>query len=84
MVEFFACVWKIPFWPCDVLIVCLSFVSPSDKKPSSNPKKKFHATDLRNMHDILSKNMYKIRQRVRLLYIHQSAINMFKDINYDV
>ncbi|KAL2081126.1 hypothetical protein ACEWY4_022979 [Coilia grayii] len=34
-----------------------------DKKPSGNLKKKFLATDLRNMHEILSKNMYKIRQR---------------------
>uniref|UniRef100_A0A3Q1BRS1 Sodium/hydrogen exchanger n=1 Tax=Amphiprion ocellaris TaxID=80972 RepID=A0A3Q1BRS1_AMPOC len=30
---------------------------------SAKPKKKFLAADLRNMHDILSKNMYKIRQR---------------------
>ncbi|XP_076120456.1 sodium/hydrogen exchanger 2 [Alosa pseudoharengus] len=34
-----------------------------DTKPSSNSKKKFLASDLRNMHDILSKNMYKIRQK---------------------
>nr|XP_046260168.1 sodium/hydrogen exchanger 2 [Scatophagus argus] len=34
-----------------------------EKKSSSKPKKKFLASDLRNMHDILSKNMYKIRQR---------------------
>ncbi|XP_074551162.1 sodium/hydrogen exchanger 2 [Halichoeres trimaculatus] len=34
-----------------------------EKKNSARPKKKFMAADLRNMHDILSKNMYKIRQR---------------------
>nr|UAT87909.1 Slc9a2_1 [Atractoscion nobilis] len=34
-----------------------------EKKSSAKPKKKFLAADLRNMHDILSKNMYKIRQR---------------------
>lgn len=36
-----------------------------EKKGSGKPKKTFQAADLRNMHDILSKNMYKIRQRVR-------------------
>uniref|UniRef100_A0A8D3BD98 Sodium/hydrogen exchanger n=1 Tax=Scophthalmus maximus TaxID=52904 RepID=A0A8D3BD98_SCOMX len=30
---------------------------------SAKPKRKFMAGDLKNMHDILSKNMYKIRQR---------------------
>ncbi|XP_062384094.1 sodium/hydrogen exchanger 2-like [Sardina pilchardus] len=34
-----------------------------EKKASYRPKKKFHASDLKNMRDILSKNMYKIRQR---------------------
>ncbi|KAM9343867.1 sodium/hydrogen exchanger 2 isoform 2-T2 [Pholidichthys leucotaenia] len=34
-----------------------------EKKKSPKPKKKFLAADLKNMHDILSKNMYKIRQR---------------------
>ncbi|XP_037646422.1 sodium/hydrogen exchanger 2 [Sebastes umbrosus] len=34
-----------------------------EKKSSAKPKKKFQAPDLKNMHDILSKNMYKIRQR---------------------
>ncbi|TMS06691.1 Sodium/hydrogen exchanger 2 [Larimichthys crocea] len=34
-----------------------------EKKSSAKPKRKFLAADLRNMHDILSKNMYKIRQR---------------------
>lgn len=36
-----------------------------EKKSAAKPQKKFLASDLRNMHDILSKNMYKIRQRVR-------------------
>nr|XP_040057619.1 sodium/hydrogen exchanger 2 [Gasterosteus aculeatus aculeatus] len=36
-----------------------SVVSPYEAKP----KRKFLAPDLKNMHDILSKNMYKIRQR---------------------
>ncbi|KAL2087445.1 hypothetical protein ACEWY4_016273 [Coilia grayii] len=41
-----------------------SIVSLHDeKKASYKPKKKFLASDLKNMHDILSKNMYKIRQR---------------------
>ncbi|KAM3607291.1 uncharacterized protein V6R79_005254 [Siganus canaliculatus] len=34
-----------------------------EKKNTGKPKKKFLAPDLKNMHDILSKNMYKIRQR---------------------
>uniref|UniRef100_A0A669CVV2 Sodium/hydrogen exchanger n=1 Tax=Oreochromis niloticus TaxID=8128 RepID=A0A669CVV2_ORENI len=34
-----------------------------EKKSSSKPQKKFLAADLKNMHDILSKNMYKIRER---------------------
>ncbi|XP_034550315.1 sodium/hydrogen exchanger 2 isoform X2 [Notolabrus celidotus] len=34
-----------------------------EKKNAAKPKKKFLAADLRNMHDILSKNMYNIRQR---------------------
>ncbi|TKS66929.1 Sodium/hydrogen exchanger 2 [Collichthys lucidus] len=34
-----------------------------EKKSSAKPRRKFLAADLRNMHDILSKNMYKIRQR---------------------
>ncbi|XP_024142641.1 sodium/hydrogen exchanger 2 [Oryzias melastigma] len=34
-----------------------------EKKNSTKPKKKFSASDLKNMHDILSKNMYKIRER---------------------
>uniref|UniRef100_A0A3Q2PF13 Sodium/hydrogen exchanger n=1 Tax=Fundulus heteroclitus TaxID=8078 RepID=A0A3Q2PF13_FUNHE len=38
-----------------------------EKKESSKPKKKFMAEDLKNMHNILSKNMYKIRQREFLL-----------------
>uniref|UniRef100_A0A3P9PMX1 Sodium/hydrogen exchanger n=1 Tax=Poecilia reticulata TaxID=8081 RepID=A0A3P9PMX1_POERE len=32
-------------------------------KEASRPKKTFKATDIRKMHDILSKNMYRIRQR---------------------
>ncbi|XP_035029779.1 sodium/hydrogen exchanger 2 [Hippoglossus stenolepis] len=34
-----------------------------DKKTSAKPKKRFLAADLKSMHDMLSKNMYKIRQR---------------------
>ncbi|KAG7215760.1 hypothetical protein INR49_021883 [Caranx melampygus] len=34
-----------------------------EKKSTGKPKRKFLAADLKNMHDILSKNMYKIRQR---------------------
>ncbi|XP_054915187.1 sodium/hydrogen exchanger 2-like [Poeciliopsis prolifica] len=41
-----------------------SLVSLQDeKKEASRPKKKFKATDIRKMHDILSKNMYRIRQK---------------------
>lgn len=42
-----------------------SFDVREKKKGSAKPKKKFLAEDLRNMHNMLSKNMYKIRQRVR-------------------
>ncbi|XP_077436407.1 sodium/hydrogen exchanger 2 [Vanacampus margaritifer] len=34
-----------------------------EKKGPAKPKKKYLAADLRSMHDILAKNMYKIRQR---------------------
>ncbi|XP_061925780.1 sodium/hydrogen exchanger 2 [Entelurus aequoreus] len=34
-----------------------------EKKGLVKPKKKFLAAELRNMHDILAKNMYKIRQQ---------------------
>ncbi|XP_061698465.1 sodium/hydrogen exchanger 2 isoform X2 [Syngnathoides biaculeatus] len=34
-----------------------------ERKGPAKPKKKFLAADLRSMHDILAKNMYKIRQR---------------------
>uniref|UniRef100_A0AAQ4RH50 Sodium/hydrogen exchanger n=1 Tax=Gasterosteus aculeatus aculeatus TaxID=481459 RepID=A0AAQ4RH50_GASAC len=37
--------------------------APSKGKENAKPKRKFLAPDLKNMHDILSKNMYKIRQR---------------------
>ncbi|TNN04354.1 hypothetical protein fugu_001383 [Takifugu bimaculatus] len=37
--------------------------SPTPTISTTKPKKKFLASDLRNMHNILSKNMYKIRQR---------------------
>lgn len=45
--------------------VSLSPPSVSDeRKEASRPKRKFLAGDVRKMHDILSKNMYKIRQKV--------------------
>ncbi|XP_022066627.2 sodium/hydrogen exchanger 2 [Acanthochromis polyacanthus] len=44
-----------------------------EKKSSAKPKKKFLAADLRNMHDILSKNMYKIRQRT-VAYTNKHAL----------
>ncbi|XP_077584660.1 sodium/hydrogen exchanger 2 [Stigmatopora nigra] len=37
-----------------------------EKKGPTKAKKKFLAADLRSMHDILAKNMYKIRQRTTL------------------
>ncbi|XP_038137993.1 sodium/hydrogen exchanger 2-like [Cyprinodon tularosa] len=41
-----------------------SIVSLSDeKKEATRPKKKFKTGDILKMHDILAKNMYKIRQR---------------------
>lgn len=40
-----------------------SLVSLQEEKESARPKKKFMAEDLKNMHNLLSKNMYKIRQR---------------------
>ncbi|XP_061082098.1 sodium/hydrogen exchanger 2 [Conger conger] len=44
-----------------------------EKKPSAKPKRKFMANDLKNMHDLLSKNMYKIRQRT-LEYTNKRAL----------
>lgn len=43
-----------------------------DRKEASRPKKKFLAADVRKMHDILSRNMYKIRQKV--IIFHTAAI----------
>uniref|UniRef100_A0A8C4H6G8 Sodium/hydrogen exchanger n=1 Tax=Dicentrarchus labrax TaxID=13489 RepID=A0A8C4H6G8_DICLA len=42
-------------------------------KNSGKPKKKFLASDLKSMHDILSKNMYKIRQRT-VAYTNKHAL----------
>ncbi|KAI3356373.1 hypothetical protein L3Q82_017598 [Scortum barcoo] len=44
-----------------------------EKKTSAKPKRKFLAGDLKNMHDILSKNMYKIRQRT-VAYTNKHAL----------
>ncbi|XP_067460004.1 sodium/hydrogen exchanger 2 [Thunnus thynnus] len=44
-----------------------------EKKSSAKPKKKFLPGDLKNMHDILSKNMYKIRQRT-VSYTNKHAL----------
>lgn len=53
----------------------LSPAISDEMKEASRPKKKFLAADVRNMHDILSKNMYKIRQRVKAA---PHCRNMFK------
>ncbi|XP_056145472.1 sodium/hydrogen exchanger 2 [Lampris incognitus] len=44
-----------------------------EKKDLAKPKKKFMAADLRNMHSLLSKNMYKIRQRT-VAYTRKNAL----------
>ncbi|XP_041637363.1 sodium/hydrogen exchanger 2-like [Cheilinus undulatus] len=50
--------------PMGDLSAAPSIVSLHDeRKEASRPKKKFKASDIRKMHDILSKNMYKIRER---------------------
>ncbi|XP_060923086.1 sodium/hydrogen exchanger 2-like [Limanda limanda] len=50
-----------PVWD---LSAAPSIVSLHDeKKEASRPKRKFKAADVSKMHDILSKNMYKIRQK---------------------
>uniref|UniRef100_A0A673A173 Sodium/hydrogen exchanger n=1 Tax=Sphaeramia orbicularis TaxID=375764 RepID=A0A673A173_9TELE len=50
--------------PMGDLSAAPSIISLHDeKKEASRPKKKFLAKDVRKMHDILSKNMYKIRQK---------------------
>ncbi|KAE8278291.1 Sodium/hydrogen exchanger 2 Na(+)/H(+) exchanger 2 [Larimichthys crocea] len=50
--------------PIGDLSAAPSIISLQDeKKEASRPKKKFMAAEVRNMHDILSKNMYKIRQK---------------------
>lgn len=50
----------------ELLMTAYYFLKSSEeKKSSSKLQKKFLAADLRNIHDILSKNMYKIRERVR-------------------
>lgn len=50
----------------ELLMIAYYFLKSSEeKKSSSKLQKKFLAADLRNIHDILSKNMYKIRERVR-------------------
>uniref|UniRef100_A0A3B3W0M2 Sodium/hydrogen exchanger n=1 Tax=Poecilia latipinna TaxID=48699 RepID=A0A3B3W0M2_9TELE len=48
----------------DISAAAPSLVSlEQEKKESAKPKKTFMAQDLKNMHNLLSKNMYKIRQR---------------------
>ncbi|XP_033932856.1 sodium/hydrogen exchanger 2-like [Pseudochaenichthys georgianus] len=50
--------------PMGDLSAAPSIVSLYDeRKEASRPKRKFLAGDVRKMHDILSKNMYKIRQK---------------------
>ncbi|KAM6957981.1 sodium/hydrogen exchanger 2-like [Tautogolabrus adspersus] len=50
--------------PMGDLSAAPSIVSLHDeRKEASRPKRKFKATDIRKMHDILSKNMYKIRDK---------------------
>ncbi|XP_077369285.1 sodium/hydrogen exchanger 2-like [Festucalex cinctus] len=50
--------------PVGDLSAAPSIVSLHDeRKDSSRPKKNYLAADVRKMHDILSKNMYKIRER---------------------
>lgn len=50
--------------PMGDLSAAPSIVSLYDeRKEASRPKKKFLAADVKKMHDILSKNMYKIRQK---------------------
>nr|XP_015821634.2 sodium/hydrogen exchanger 2 [Nothobranchius furzeri] len=44
-----------------------------EKKGSAKPMKKFLAKDLNNMHNILSKNMYSIRQRT-VAYTNKHAL----------
>jgi len=64
--------WQPESWPCWRVInvisgvyIPIAFLPASDKrKESSRPKKKFLPADVRKMQDILSKNMYKIRQKV--------------------
>lgn len=48
---------------CYISPLCSGF--SDDRKEASRPKKTFRATDVRKMHDLLTKNMYKIRQKVR-------------------
>lgn len=47
-----------------IFITILIQLYSEEKKASEKPKKKFLANDLKNMRELLSKNMYKIRQRV--------------------
>ncbi|XP_055083534.1 LOW QUALITY PROTEIN: sodium/hydrogen exchanger 2-like [Periophthalmus magnuspinnatus] len=50
--------------PMGDLSAAPSVVSLHDEmKEASRPKKKFPTADVRNMHNILAKNMYKIRQK---------------------
>ncbi|KAJ0062382.1 hypothetical protein NL108_010989 [Boleophthalmus pectinirostris] len=50
--------------PMGDLSAAPSVVSLHDEmKEASRPKKKFLSADVRNMHNILTKNMYKIRQK---------------------
>uniref|UniRef100_UPI0037E96842 sodium/hydrogen exchanger 2-like n=1 Tax=Semicossyphus pulcher TaxID=241346 RepID=UPI0037E96842 len=50
--------------PVGDLSAAPSIVSLNDeRKEASRSKKRFKASDIRNMHDILAKNMYKIRQK---------------------
>ncbi|XP_035532592.1 sodium/hydrogen exchanger 2 [Morone saxatilis] len=55
------------------IIAAPSIVSLYEEKKNSGKPKKFLAGDLKSMHDILSKNMYKIRQRT-VAYTNKHAL----------
>lgn len=48
----------------NLIIFSNSLFLSDERRDATRPKKRFKAADIMKMHDILSKNMYKIRQKV--------------------
>lgn len=56
------------FMSARLCFFCSCLLVRDEKKDVSRPKKKLLAADIKKMHNILSKNTYKIRHRVTIMF----------------